>query len=515
MSIKQLLTLATLSIAALLVISAAFSLWVFSSTEAQLARALVSYEQLSIATGLETDAARALLAQTQRRQGMEAPAPLLVKRRDVDVSIESLIARIRDEIGGLEDPNEQATEAEEFVAAFAIRESYARLWRGLEEAPRASGPPLDQQALAFFLDLDGQLDAVVGDERAEVGAALERLEALRSRLRSYALGATLAAVLAIVAAAIFSYQALMRPLRALDAGSSELASGNIAHRIKTQGPPELSQLAERLNHMAARLESQRSALRESNERLEQTVAERTAELADKAERLQRIDASRRLFFAKVGHELRTPLTVLLGETEVALGHQEATADAYRDALEHIGASGELLKRRIADLMAVARSDDGRLQVTREATDLVAVTRSAVDATKSYARSNGVALVLKEGSEELQAHADADWLRQALMALIDNAIKFSPPDGDVSLGVAVESGEGVIEILDRGAGVSQEELPLLAQPYFQGENVSGRAGTGLGLAVAHWVVEQHQGHMSFANRSGGGLRVALHLPTAAS
>jgi signal transduction histidine kinase len=510
-SIKQLLTIATGVIALLLITSAVFALWVFSNAENRLARALYSYEQLSIATGLETDAALSLLAEAQRRQGFDPEAPLLVDRDGVDAALEALIARIRDEIDSISDPAEQAVEEAEFLAAYAIRDHYSSLEAALERPVDAS-TPVDQRALASFVELDAQLAGVIRDEREEVETALAELVAFRGHLRSYAAAATAILVFAIIACAIFIYRALMRPLQALDAGSRALAAGNIAHRIEVRRPPELRQLAVRLNDMASRLEKQRNALRETNDRLEQTVTERTAQLAEKAERLQAIDDSRRLFFAKVGHELRTPLTVLLGETELALGNRTNDARIYREALQHIGANGEHLKRRIENLMAVARSEDGRLQIARAPTDLLDLAQATLDHLRGYAGSNEITLrLLSTLDTPLCAEVDAEWLKQALMALIDNAIKFSPAGSEVELNVCSDGEEAVLSIADRGAGVTEEDLPHLALPYFQGDAGPHRAGTGLGLTVAHWVTEQHGGHISAHNRDGGGLCVALHIP----
>jgi signal transduction histidine kinase len=134
----------------------------------------------------------------------------------------------------------------------------------------------------------------------------------------------------------------------------------------------------------------------------------------------------------------------------------------------------------------------------------------------------VQLELIAGDEACVAEGDADRLRQALMALIDNAVKFSPPGGDVELSVEAfdasrpgaegsDAQAGIrLEVRDRGPGVAEEDLARIVQPYFQGD-APVRAGTGLGLAVAHWVAEQHGGRLAARNRDGAGLAVALCLP----
>jgi signal transduction histidine kinase len=270
-------------------------------------------------------------------------------------------------------------------------------------------------------------------------------------------------------------------------------------------------VATHLNDMAARIEAQRQALSASKERLEELVAERTAELADKAERLQAIDASRRLFFAKVGHELRTPLTVLLGEAEVALQGRDGDPALLVEACEHILLHGEQLRRRVADLLALARAEDGRLAMERQPVDLVELARRTLSSAKAYARVQDVQLELIAGDEACVAEGDADRLRQALMALIDNAIRHAPPASTVELCVAGRFGSARLSVADRGPGVDAADLPRITEPYFQADEGSGRGAMGLGLAVAQWVARGHGGRLEAVNRAGGGLDVALCLP----
>jgi len=510
-SIKQLFIVGTLVLVTLLGGGAVFSLYVFAAAEGELLRALRSYEQLAIATGLETEAARALLIEVQEREGLD---PALIPARDraaVAASIDLLIEEIREEIGSIADPDEQAVEAQEFVAAFAIRADYERLMALLDARPR--GTALGAEVLENFGRLEGRLAGVVAGEREEVAAAIADVAAFRLRLRTYAMTAAVLLALTMLVAALGGYRFLMRPLRRLGSGSAELAAGNIGHRIRPAGPPELRLLATRLNEMAQRLEEQRTTLRRSNEQLEETVAARTEELAEKARRLQDIDESRRLFFAKVGHELRTPLTVLLGEVDVALGAPTATVAEHREALEHVGIHGEQLKRRIADLMALARSEDGRLRIHPQTLDLPDLAREVVAATRAYAVANDVTLSLRPAPSLTPVEADADRIRQALSALIDNAIKFSPPGGEVVLRLAAQDDGVRLEVLDAGPGVRDDEVMAITRAYLHGADAGSRAGSGLGLTIASWIAEQHGGRLEVGNQPGGGLTAALILPHA--
>ena len=205
------------------------------------------------------------------------------------------------------------------------------------------------------------------------------------------------------------------------------------------------------------------------------------------------------------------MTVLIGEAEVALRSRDDSADSYRSALEHILATGGYLRRRLSDLIGLARSEDGRVQIEREPISLRDCLRDAVIVAEAYARSSSVQLIAEAGREAAVLDGDASWIRQAVLALIDNAVKFSPPDGRVIARLEPGSGRHAIEIVDQGPGISTEMLPKIFDPYYQTVDGRERGGAGLGLAVARWVSEQHGGAISARNAYDGGLIVRIEFP----
>lgn len=240
----------------------------------------------------------------------------------------------------------------------------------------------------------------------------------------------------------------------------------------------------------------------ANRRLTRAVAARTAEIAA-------VDASRRLFFAKVSHELRTPVTVMRGEAEVAL----ATGEDGAGALRAIVAQSELLDRRVAELLALSQAEDGRLALARDALDLGAVARAAAATATRHAVANAVTLDVTV-KDAASIAGDARWLEQAMVAALDNAIKFSPEHGHVELVVAREARQARVSIADRGDGVAIEALPRLFDAFYQTVEGRARGGNGLGLALARWVVEQHGGAARAVHRPGGGCEIRFDLPVTA-
>lgn len=242
----------------------------------------------------------------------------------------------------------------------------------------------------------------------------------------------------------------------------------------------------------------------ANRRLADEVAARTAELT-------MIDASRRLFFAKASHEMRTPVTVMRGEAEVALAVASQDSGALRDALTQVVANAEFLEHRIAELLGLASAENGQLQLDAAVIDLIALVRDARSAAHGYARSVEVAIHLAAPDMPVAISGDARWLQQAVLAILDNAVKFSPPAGAVTLRLARDATHATILIGDHGIGVAAVALPRIFDAYYQTENGRARGGTGLGLALARWVIEQHQGTVEAANRAEGGCVVTIRLP----
>ncbi len=242
----------------------------------------------------------------------------------------------------------------------------------------------------------------------------------------------------------------------------------------------------------------------SNRALAAMVKARTARIAA-------VDASRRLFFAKVSHELRTPVAAVRSAAEVALDQPDADPHLLRETLGHIVAQAGFLTHRIDELLGLAAADDGRLALASAPFDLGKVVAEAVAAARPYAASVDVAMALAAPARPLPMMGDARWLRQALLAVIENGIKFSPMDS--ALCVTLMPADGVAEVVihDRGPGVMEAELPRIFDAYYQTHEGRQRGGSGLGLALARWVAERHGGSVQAANQPDGGCAIRFRLP----
>lgn len=241
--------------------------------------------------------------------------------------------------------------------------------------------------------------------------------------------------------------------------------------------------------------------------LEALLEERTREIEE-------IDQSRRLFFAKASHELRTPITAMRGEAEVALADRDSDLDAMRDSLQNVIAYSSFLTHRIEEMIGLARTADGKLHLESDPLDLRDIVKDAVHDSSSYANSVEVTLRVSIPDTRVPITGDALWLRRALLAVIENALKFSPMEGTVRVTLVSSKLSAKIEIADEGPGVTPDELPLIFEAYYQTDAGRMRGGSGLGLALARWVVEQHggtAGASNIGNLARYGCRVTLTLP----
>lgn len=209
--------------------------------------------------------------------------------------------------------------------------------------------------------------------------------------------------------------------------------------------------------------------------------------------------------------MRTPLTAIVGEADVTLRIKPNDGEAYRESLRAILANAALLNRRVDDLLALARSADGQLTLQRETVDLNRIAADAIAESAGLAKINSVTVEFDGLAAPLLIGGDRMRLKQALMILLDNAIKFSPPAEAVDVALVDRGETANIVVVDRGRGVSSGEIPHLFERYYQ--TVDGRrlGGTGLGLAIARRIVEAHGGTICAASDARGGTTITMTFP----
>jgi signal transduction histidine kinase len=226
------------------------------------------------------------------------------------------------------------------------------------------------------------------------------------------------------------------------------------------------------------------------------------------EALARALRARTEFMADVSHELRTPLTVIRGNAEVGL--QLDPGPVQREMLEEVLEESERMSRMVEDLLLLARSDSGSLPLDPMPITVSNLLLGLVRRADALARERGASLEPNLRGEGYLS-CDAGRIEQAVLVLVDNAVKYGPPGEPVALYSRTRWGELVIEVADRGPGIHEEELPRVFERFYRGVIPPEQRGSGLGLSIARTIVEAHGGRIEAASRVGEGTRMCIHLP----
>ena len=215
------------------------------------------------------------------------------------------------------------------------------------------------------------------------------------------------------------------------------------------------------------------------------------------------------FVSDASHELRAPLTAIQGNLELLRLHPVMPAAERDEALAEVERETNRLTRLVGDLLALARADAG-VTLQRRPVDLDAIVLDTFRTARQL--THGQELTL-DPFEPVQVVGDEDRLKQLILILLDNALKYTPPNGCVTLGL--RRGKATTEILvrDTGVGIPAADLPHVFERFYRADPARGRdpGGTGLGLPIARWIAEQHGGTISLESLLGQGTTVIVRLP----
>jgi heavy metal sensor kinase len=229
------------------------------------------------------------------------------------------------------------------------------------------------------------------------------------------------------------------------------------------------------------------------------------------ERLEGAITRIRQFTADASHELRTPVTLIRSTAELAL-RREREPEEYRKALGAIEAEAKRMTELTTSLLTLARTDSDQVDLPLRETDIHAVVAEAVEQSISLAETRGVALVAATTPGPLYAQANEAGLHRILLALIDNALKYTPRGGTVTVRVEREGDRVLVEVLDTGEGIDAGALPHIFDRFYRADAARGTGGAGLGLAIAQAIARGHGTQIEVESTPGSGSRFSLSLPT---
>jgi signal transduction histidine kinase len=267
------------------------------------------------------------------------------------------------------------------------------------------------------------------------------------------------------------------PLGELLEAAGHISEGDYSLRVTERGPSEIRALARAFNSMAARL--------------------------------QLTEEQRRDLMADITHELRTPLTVIQGNLE---GILDGVYSPNEDRLKSILEETQILSRLVDDLRTLALAESGALQLKKEPTDLTVLIGETISAFRTQADAAGVLIDIQAEAGENLLNLDPERIRQVLSNLIANALRYTPRDGSIHVGLKIvpsddgKSAEVTIE--DTGVGITPDILPHIFNRFYKSRDSSG---TGLGLPIARHLVEAHGGTITAESQPGKGTTIRITLP----
>jgi two-component system, OmpR family, sensor kinase len=336
----------------------------------------------------------------------------------------------------------------------------------------------------------------------QVARPIEPIEETIATLRLVLIAGSAASVLLSALLGLLVASTALRPIGRLTREAEQIGrSQDFGRRVTARGADEVSRLATTFNEMLGQLQSAYASLQSVNSRLAAAL-----------------DSQRR-FVADASHELRTPLTTVRGNASLLARFEQLTPEDRQAVTDQIASEAERMTRLVGDLLTLARADAGQ-SLRHEAVALAPLMQAVARQARTLADGKVSISVLPPLGEAVAATAagDPDALRQLLLILVDNAIKYTPPGGGVTLGLRVEGvagGEHVakLSVVDTGIGIARTDLPHVFDRFYRADRARQTGGTGLGLAIGKWIAEAHGGSIDVESELGAGSIFTVTLPLA--
>jgi signal transduction histidine kinase len=214
------------------------------------------------------------------------------------------------------------------------------------------------------------------------------------------------------------------------------------------------------------------------------------------------------FVADASHELRAPLTAIQGNIELLARIQEMPPEERAEAVSHLEREVGRLSRMVGELLTLARADAGQA-IERRPVELDAV---LLEAVAEMGSAPGRPRIEIEAVEPLLVEGDSDRLKQLILILLDNALKYTPGAGEIRAALRREDHDGLLHVADNGVGIPPDDLPRIFERFYRADPARSRdpGGTGLGLAIAKWIVDQHEGDITVDSAVGSGTSVSVRF-----
>ncbi len=316
----------------------------------------------------------------------------------------------------------------------------------------------------------------------QVGTSMESIEDTLRRFLILLIVAMPIALAVSLAAGWFLAGRALRPVDAITLAAQRIAAGDLSQRLTMPtAPDEIGRLAGTFNNMIGRLDTSFRQIRQ--------------------------------FTSDASHELRTPLTVMKGETELVLRRPRALED-YQAVLESNLEEIDRMTRIVEELLFLSRADMGEVKMESKPVLLETLVEDIHRQAPLLGQDRNIEVVLGTVMPAL-VQGDELRLRELLLNLVENAIKYSHPGGKVEIGLVTVGQEAILSVTDQGIGIGPEDQTKIFNRFFRTDGARNhtKKGTGLGLAICAWIVEFHKGRISVKSGVGQGSTFTVTLPLA--
>lgn len=288
----------------------------------------------------------------------------------------------------------------------------------------------------------------------------------------------IAALVALLLGSVLFFQ-IVSPVQRLTSAAQKIAAGDLSQRIPTQSQDEIGTLAESFNQMA--------------------------------DSLAKHEELRRNLIADVAHELRTPLTVIQGNLEAML---DGILPINPQEIATLRDETALLARLVSDLRLLSLAEAGQLKLERVSTDPAELVARAVEPFRVQAQSSRVELTVETAPNLPSINVDADRIAQVIRNLLSNALRHTPPGGQVTVTCGKDKSHNLlVTVADTGEGIPLDDLPFVFDRFYRADKSRSRTsgGSGIGLAIVKQLVQAHGGKVWVESQPGRGATIGLLLP----
>lgn len=341
-------------------------------------------------------------------------------------------------------------------------------WRGVD-------PYYGERVMSVTIPLWNETRVV---SMLRYSASLNQVDAMVSLLIRMATAVGIGVVLLFLGLSLFLAQRIVKPIRELTRAARYMAEGDWTHRAIQRNDDEIGQLAETFNAMVLEL-SKREKLKDD-------------------------------FISSISHELRTPLTSIKGWSET-LKESEPTEDdeEVKLGLSIISKETERLSGLVEDLLDFSKLSARTMELHSEVLDFNGPVKETVNQLGVREEHTRVRILANYGKSPIVVRGDANRLKQVIINLIDNALKFTPAGGTIHVATTIEQDSAMLTIADTGCGIEAEDLPHVTEKFYKAS--TGHGGSGLGLAICKEIIELHGGQLTIDSERGAGTIVTIRVP----